>query len=452
MKKTMSEDQHPRSGHNPMRKVLSNFGLLIRGRGVAGIMAFASTALMARTLGPSQFGVVILIQTYALLLNGLSNFRSFDAIVHFGVPIHDAGNTSALRRLFQICRRNDRRASVIAAIVAIVAAPLIGPRMGLQHDDVILLAAYCVVLLMTGTGTAIGILRIYEQLDALGRQMAVGPIVQFSGALIAWWFSAPLYVFVLVWAIAYTTENLYLHWLGRREYHRRLGHDTDHADTKPLDVNEFQGLRHFLWVSYWQSNMDLVPKYASTVLAGALMGSTPAGLMRLAREISGLLGKPALLIRQVVFLDLRRSWHQGSHEFKLVAYRTALLGSAFGFLFVLIAYFFGEQLLAALVSQQYIGAAPLLTMLLLASTMDLTASPLRSASYAIGYASKVLQMYIATTVLYVILFVALTAWLGLIGAGFAACITSAIPLVVMLILISRKNPEPTDSLGEQSSS
>lgn len=429
-----------------MRKVLGNFGLLIRGRGVAGIMAFASTALMARTLGPSQFGVVILIQTYALLMNGLSNFRSFDAIVHFGVPVHDAGDMRSLKRLFQICRRNDRRASVIAALAAMVAAPFIGPRMGLQHDDVILLTVYCVVLLVTGTGTAIGILRIYEQLDALGRQMTVGPIIQFSGALIAWWLGAPLLVFVCIWAFAYAAENLFLHWLGKREYDRRLGRAAE-DDQQPLDASEFEGLRHFLWVSYWQSNMDLVPKYASTVLAGALMGATPAGLMRLAREISGLLGKPALLIRQVVFLDLRRSWHQGSHEFKLVAFRTALLGGAFGLLFVLIAYFFGERLLAVLVSKQFIGAAPLLTLLLLASTLDLTASPLRSASYAIGYASRVLQMYIGTTILYVLLFVALTSWLGLIGAGLAACVTSAIPLVVMFILISRKNPE-TRQLSE----
>lgn len=445
MEQTMNGDRHKSSGTNPMRKVLTNFGLLIRGRGVAGIMSFGSTALMARALGPSQFGVVILIQTYALLMNGLSNFRSFDAIVHFGVPAHDAGDTHRLRRLFKVCRRNDRRASIIAAIFAMIAAPFIGPRMGLQPNEVILLTVYCSVLLVTGTGTAIGILRIYEQLDALGRQMTIGPIIQFSGALIAWWVGAPLLIFVGIWALAYATENLFLHWRGRQEYYRRLGASADAEDTEAVTADEFQGLRHFLWVSYWQSNMDLIPKYASTVLAGALLGATPAGLMRLAREISGLLGKPALLIRQVVFLDLTRSWHQGSHEFKLVAYRTALLGGAFGLLFVLTAYFFGEVLLATLVSKQFIGAAPLLTMLLLASTFDLTASPLRSASYAIGYASKVLQMYVASTILYVFLFVTLTSWLGLIGAGVAACVSAVLPLIIMFILVSRKNPEVKQS-------
>ena len=75
---------------NPMRRVLANFWILIRGRGAAAIMAFGATALMARSLGPAEFGMVVLIHTYAMLIRALLDFGSVDAIVRFGVPAHDA--------------------------------------------------------------------------------------------------------------------------------------------------------------------------------------------------------------------------------------------------------------------------------------------------------------------------------------------------------------------------
>ncbi len=89
----------------------------------------------------------------------------------------------------------------------------------------------------------------------------------------------------------------------------------------------------------------------------------------------------------------------------------------------------------------------MLTLLLLAATFELAASPLRSAAYAIGLAKKVLHLYIASTVLYLVLFVVLTAKIGLIGAGVAACTTAILPLAGMFRLIHKnkhKKPKQTN--------
>jgi len=431
----VSESDDNPHAHSPMRRVLGNFGFLVRGRGVAAVMSLGATTLMARVLGPTEFGMVVLIQAYALLTRGLLDFRSVEAVVRYGVPAHDAGDTRTLRRLIKVCRRVDRRASLTATALALIVAPLIGPLMGMDRDHVILLCAYSLVLLTTGNGTAKGILRLFDQFDVLGRQMTIGPTIRFFGVVVAWWLDSPLPVFVAIWAIAYATENLYASWRGRREYRRRAGRPRDGESASDASLAEFSGLRHFLWVTYWQSNMDLVPKHLSTVLAGYLLGPAEAGLLRLAREISSLLSKPAGLIHEVVFLDLTRSWHQGSAAFDLIAYRTALLGGGFGLLFVLAGYFFGADLLATLIGNKFVAAAPVLTLMLLAATFDLTASSLRSAAYAIGHAGKVLRVYAVSAGIYLALFVALTSSLGLIGAGVAACVAAALPPLAMAVLI-----------------
>jgi O-antigen/teichoic acid export membrane protein len=188
-------------------------------------------------------------------------------------------------------------------------------------------------------------------------------------------------------------------------------------------------------VSYWQSNLDVLPKHITTLLVGYLLGPAEAGLLRLARELSSMLAKPAVLIRQVVFADLTRSWQQGSSAFNLVAYRTAILGGGLGLLFVLMSYLFGEYLLGSILGYQFVGAKDVLTLLLLAASMDLAASPIRSALYAMGSAAKALQIHLASTLVYLILLIALSRQLGLIGAGLAAAAGAALTLTGMIILM-----------------
>lgn len=433
----MSQSDDSARAQSPMRRVLGNFGFLVRGRGVAALMSLGATTLMARALGPTEFGLVAMLQAYAMLVRGLLNFQPFEAVVRYGVLAHDAGDTRALRRLIKVCRRVDRYASLAATALALIVAPLIGPSIGMDGDHVILLTAYSLVLLTTGNGTANGILRLFDQFDALGRQMTIGPAIRLFGVAVAWWLDAPLPVFVAILAFAYATENLYLSWRGRHEYRQRIGRPPEGESVSDASLAEFFGLRHFLWVTYWQANIDLAYKYLSIMLAGYLLGPAEAGLLRLVREFSSVLSKPSTLIRQVVFPDLTRSWNQGSDAFNQIAYRTALLGGGFGLLFVVAGYFFGDVLLNALIGREFVAAAPVLTWMLLAATFDLTTASLRAAAYAAGHAGKVLLVNLITTAIYMALFVALTLWIGLIGAGVAACVAAALPPLFMVALIRR---------------
>ena len=434
----MNQPEDPTPSHNPMHRVLGNFWILIRGRGAAAIMAFAATALMARSLGPAEFGMVVLMHTYAMLIRALLDFDSVDAIVRYGVPAHDAEDKYNIGKLIVLCRRIDKQTCIAATVLALLVAPFAGPAMGMDKQHIMLLMAYSLVLVTTCTGTASGILRLYNRFDVLGRQMTIAPTIRFFGVTVAWWLNAPIQVFVGIWASAYVAENLYSLWRSKHECDKHIQEDLIAANHIGASLNDFNGLRHFLWTTYWQSNIDILPKHITTVLIGYLLGPAEAGLLRLARELSSMLAKPAVLIRQVVFVDLTRSWHQASHAFNLVAYRTAILGGALGLSFVLISYLFGEHLLSSLLGNQFIGAKDVLTLMFMAATLDLAASPLRSALYAMDQALKALRINMVSTGIYLVLFVALTHQYGLIGAGMAASCTAALSLLGMLIVMQSK--------------
>jgi O-antigen/teichoic acid export membrane protein len=185
----------------------------------------------------------------------------------------------------------------------------------------------------------------------------------------------------------------------------------------------------------------LLPKHFTTLLVGHLLGPAEAGLLRLAREIASALSRPALLIRQVVFTDLTRTWNDGSTDFEVVAYRTALLGGALGMVFVALSYLFGEYLLGSLLGPEFIAAKDVLTLMLLAATLDLATSPLLSGLYAMGHAIKTLRITMVSTAVYLLMFVLLTRQFGLIGAGLAASAGAALTLAGMILLMhSNKRP------------
>ena len=418
-----------------MDRVLANFWILIRGRGAAAIMAFGATALMARSLGPAEFGLVVLMHTYAMLIRALLDFGTADAIVRFGVHAHDASDNHTLGKLIKVCRRIDKQASITAAILALLVAPFAGPAIGMDTKHVMLLMAYSTILLTPGAGSAAGLLRLNDRFDIGGRQMTIAPTIRFLGVVIAWGLGAPVEIFVAIWGAAYVAENVYLLWQAKHKYRVQIKQALAGASLKDASINDFDGLRHFIWVTYWQSNIDLLPKHFTTLLVGHLLGPAEAGLLRLAREIASALSRPALLIRQVVFADLTRAWNEGSASFDIVAYRTALLGGLLGMAFVALSYFFGEYLLGGLLGAQFIAAKGVLTLMLLAATLDLATSPLLSGLYAMGHALKTLRVTMVSTAIYLLLFILLTRHYGLLGAGLAAVAGAALTLTGMVILM-----------------
>ena len=53
-------------------RVFKNFGVVLRGRGIAALFTLAATALMANALPAKEFGLVILLHTYVLAVR---NFK-----------------------------------------------------------------------------------------------------------------------------------------------------------------------------------------------------------------------------------------------------------------------------------------------------------------------------------------------------------------------------------------
>jgi O-antigen/teichoic acid export membrane protein len=421
-----------------LNRVAKNFGKVLRGRGIAGVLSVASIALAAHALPVEQFGLIILLHTYVKVIKGFLNFRTFEAIIRFGVPLQNDGDEPRLKSLLRCSMMLDFGSSLLAALIGVAAVPLASQFLHWDFQMTQWAWFYALILLTTCVNTSSGILRLYDRFDALGVQYTVQPMARLLLVCLAWLLDGSMFVFLLAWGFAYCAGNIYMFFRGMVELKKQLG--------TPL----FQGYRwreilerdrdfwRFIGVIYWQTNLDLIPKQVSTLLAGNLLGAAAAGLFRLAREVSTVLGRPAALLRDVLFPDLMRSWHSDQDGFKKLQFRTSLIAGSAGLMIVIFAWFTGEYLLA-LIGKDYVPATPLMVLLLLAASFELASAPLRAAVYAMGKASTLLRIHVLGVGFYIVLFYLMTGYYELIGPGLASVLTSILTFSLTARLIARRD-------------
>jgi O-antigen/teichoic acid export membrane protein len=407
-------------------RLLANFSWLAGGRTTGALMALAATALAARALGAADFGLVVLIHAAALMIRQLCNVKTSEAVIRYGVPLAEERRISELRGLIIRFARIDVVAGLAAAFAGAVLLFGFSHLFELPGELKAPTAFYVLVLVFSITGTSKGTLRLLDRFGALSAQLTIGPALKLLGVGVLFFSpyssSAPLYV--LVWGGAYLVEHVYSWWRAYRAFDNYYGE----VKTSVPELNRHE-VRSFLYTVYWQSTLDAAPKQAATLLAGSMLGPAAAALFAFARELAEVLAKPVVLLRQVVFPDLARLWRNDVSRFVRVTWRTGVVTAGIGLLVVGVAFFAAEPLLVTLAGDDFGAGADLLTLLLLAASIELAGAAYRPAGYVMGKARALLSVQIISTVAYLGSFVGLIQFYGLNGIGMAAIISGGITLV-----------------------
>jgi len=421
-----------------LKRVAKNFGKILKGRGIAGALSAVSVAFMAHALPVEQFGLIVLLHTYVKVVKGFFNFNTYETIVKYGVPLQDSGDEPQLKSLLRTTISIDLASTLLATLIGVAAVPVTA---GLLHwDEQVTQWAwfYTLILITTGVNTSNGILRLYDRFDALGVQYTIQPAVRLLLVILAWAVDGGMLMFLLAWGIGYCAGNIYLLIRGQLELRTHLTTPLLEGYQRREIFNWDRDFWRFISVVYWQTNLDLIPKQLSTLMAGNLLGPAAAGLFRLAREIQTVLNRPAEMLGNVLFPDLTRAWLTDKGSFMKLAFRTSAIAGGFGLLIVVFAWFAGEWILA-LIGGNYVPAAPLMVLLLLAASFDIASAPLRSSAYAMGNASTLLRIHILGAAVYVVLFYLMTMFTGLIGPGLASVLTSLMTFVLTALLMNRRD-------------
>ena len=154
-----------------MRRLFTNMGWLLGGRGINAVLSLVYLALATRTLGLEGFGYFAAIVALGQAVTGLANFQPWQFIVRWGANGSEDGRGDGgdnLRDATGFAIALDILSVLIGTILAAMlvwSAPYWLP---LRDDLLALTFGYCVVSLISIRTTPMGLLRLRFEYDRSG--------------------------------------------------------------------------------------------------------------------------------------------------------------------------------------------------------------------------------------------------------------------------------------------
>ena len=381
-------------------------------------MQLATFALAARGLGLEDFGYFSVLVAQIMLFTGLAAFESNQAVVRFGVDHLASVNVRGFQALIKAGTLLDLGAAGVAMMAALALPLLIGPAIGWDARIIADAQLIAPLALANAIATPKGMLRLFGRFGLLTVHAVVTPAVRLLGCGTAWWFSAGLTTYLLVWLVAGWLGAVVAFWFAWREAHRRDLLRGMTLSLKHLSA-ENDGMWRYTIFPNLHSSVSLIPSQGATFIVGVLMGPAAAGLFKIARELGVAMAKPIDLINQALFPDISRLVRGGEWaRLRRTAVRAGLLAGGTGLAVTIIALVLGGPLIDFLFGRSFVAAAPLLIVLCLATAVRMIAFPADPILYALHKPQVALLIAIGTSLLFLLL---LIVWAdkGVIAAGLA---------------------------------
>ena len=407
-----------------MRRLLSNLAHLFSGKLAAGLMSIIYLIIVTHRLGVQNYGVLVLLNSYAVLIGSVVAFSGFHGIVRFGTLALQSGDQAAFRQLVRFMALIELGCGIVAVLVAAVLAPIVGPRLGWSPETVRLALPFSLAVLGTVRATPQGVLQIAGRFDLIGLHQALAsPGVRLVGALILLFTGGGLDAFIIVWLASSLVEGAAM-WVLAWPSWKKL------APKEPLlgpaSGRHFGGFGRFVLITNFDITLrELAPNLAPLTV-GYMLGPAAAGLFALSRKAAVILEQPATLLGQASYAVYAGHFAAGElGALRSTTWRSAGIASAIALLLLLVLLAGGAHILSFVGGAGFGSAKTLLVMLALANGLALATTPFAVALTALGKPQRSLTVALATNLGLFPLLPLLLWKFGVEGAGLHAIILSS---------------------------
>lgn len=399
---------------------------LLTGTAATVGLSLLSIALVARALGPAGYGILALILALGQATERLVSFQSWQPLIRYGAVLDPATDRDALRTLLKFALLLDLGGSAMAWAIASLLAVAAWWLSMMATDTLLLTLMFLVSLLFNLNGIATGVFRLYDHFRLIAQIQVGNALLRLLACGAAFLTGATLRDFVLIWAATQVTGTL-ANFIAARIVLRRQGIVAILGAPLGDMATRFPGLWRFAWGANVSLTLWSSVQQVDTLLVGWLADPAAAGLFHIAKRISRVMGQVGSQVEAVVYPDLSRLAARGDRRaFLRVIVQTELILAGFGVACFAGCLLVGNLALRLTAGPQFAGAAPLLTVQVLAVALTISGAANRAGLLALGQQRAVMRTVMAATTTFYCTAPLLILRIGPMGANIAHVLFGAI--------------------------
>lgn len=415
------------------RRVLKNIGWLLGGKGFGAVCSLFYLAILSRSLGVKDFGHFSLIFGTAQALVALAGFQTWQTIVRFGAPDVLKGQWDRLGRLAVLGAMVDGVGAILGCAIAAVMIYGFGAALELNPNYMDSAFVFICVLVWARATAPLGVLRVLDRYDLAVAAGAITPAARLIAAVVIWvtnptverflfaWAAIELFTAVLHWAIAWRLKPDALRFSRVKEWRRAL--------------DEHPGILNFLGVTYLNSSVVAVLEQGPLLAVGYFLGTSAAGVYRLADQLAKGLSKLATVVAQALYPEVNRQRHGSPvDQFRKLVRRINLVVIATGLVVVGLTATLGESLLVLIGGGDVARGGVVLVPLAIGAAFELASVSYEPVLHSTGHAAYPLYARLLA-VAAMGLGIALLVGQGAAGVGWAVALGMAVGYMAMSIAV-----------------
>ncbi|MGB3471315.1 MAG: lipopolysaccharide biosynthesis protein [Erythrobacter sp.] len=412
-----------------MKRLFSNIGWLLGGRGFNAVMSLVYLYLATHTLGLEGFGHFALIVALGQAITGLANFQTWQFIIRWGANGDGTAqkpDPASVRDATGFAIALDILSVVFGTIIAGVVIATASYWIPLPPDLFALTFGYCVISLLSIRTTPTGLLRLRFKFATATAAEAVQPAIRAAGALLAVWFMPDVTGFILAWAASEVAVALALWIAAARE---------QKIDISALSLTRIPARYSDAWAFVWSTNMSgsltIAGKQMMILLVGTFGGAALAGGFRVASQLGQALVALAQTVSKAIFPELVHA----KDNALVMARRMANIAVVAGVVAVLVALLGGRWALSVIAESDFSAFYWAMVILSIAGAVELIGASLESLLVSAGRAGTAFAVRAVPTVLALVLLDAAIDWNGAKGAAFAVLGSSSLAVIGFYVAV-----------------
>jgi len=407
----------------PFARTMRNAGILLGGSGIGAVLGFLTTVFAARQLGLQNYGILLLIHSFAGALATGTRLQTWQPMVQFGTALYEAQERSRFQTLLRHCLLLDGAGAMAAVVIGVPTSLLCSHYLGWGGYGKTT-ALYVTCALFMNTGATIGVMQITNRYKMAVIADNMGALIRFVGALMGFLLHWPLTYFLIFWYFSIVTAFLADGLLLWRLTKLIPSLEGFRLTSVPWLSRQFGFWRLLLVTSADQALINLASR-VDILIVGSLLGGAGAALYRVATQVSDALMQPAIFLSPALYPEFVRLREQRDWaNLRRITWRICRLLSAFSVPVLIVMYFAGATILALMLGEHIPHTRELLLWMTAASVIGLWTIPLEPLLISLGRAKTVLHGRLWLLLPCLPLFYILTRMYGVDGAAIVVFIRS----------------------------